>query len=354
MSPSSDTTSAITVLYHEFLKREPDKAGLAYWCKIANEQGFAAVIKAFSVSDEYKDKSARERLDDYCGYATWELKVIREFIDPNARPQPGFVVDFMGTRIRTSSLWSSARTLDGTVTPVPIPGDFHSEAVEWLGVLKSVQSARGQYVAMELGAGLGPWIIAGGSGARKRGIDNVRLYAVEADPTHYKLLRQNLEDNGFCPDEHILIHAAVGVRADKARWPIIEDSREDWGTRPVEGAKSDYLGRTFDSFLDIDIVPIIGLVVREPRWDLLHIDVQGHEYHLCAAAIEELSLRVRWLVIGTHSRLLDGKLIELLFAAGWELKHEKPSKFRFNAKAETLESMTFVDGVQVWRNPRLE
>ncbi len=265
----------------------------------------------------------------------------------------------MGGRIRTSSLWRSARELDGQVTPPPIPADFHSEAVEWIGVLKSVRSARDRFVAMELGAGLGPWIVAGGTGARSRGLEDIRLYAVEADPTHYRLLRQNLDDNGFPAERHVLLQAAVGAVAGKARWPVIGDSREDWGTRPLEAAqaadgKADYLGRSFRDFIDVDIVPMRDLVAREDRWDLVHIDVQGHEFDICKAALTELNARVHWLVLGTHSRLLDGQMISLLFSAGWMLENEKPAKFRFNQKAKSLEAMTIVDGVQVWRNPRLD
>ncbi len=36
------------------------------------------------------------------------------------------------------------------------------------------------------------------------------------------------------------------------------------------------------------------------------------------------------------------------------LENEKPSKFRYSPSAPTLEAMTFVDGIQVWRNPRLD
>jgi hypothetical protein len=86
---------------------------------------------------------------------------------------------------------------------------------------------------------------------------------------------------------------------------------------------------------------------------MIHIDVQGHEVEICRSCIEELYRRVHWLIVGTHSRKLDGDMIELMRAAGWLLENEKPSKFHFLLEAPTLEAMTHVDGIQVWRNPRM-
>ena len=66
--------------------------------------------------------------------------------------------------------------------PPPVQGDYRGDALEWIGLLKSVSAARDQWVMIELGAGHGPWSIAGGKAAALRGIGKIRLYAVEADP----------------------------------------------------------------------------------------------------------------------------------------------------------------------------
>jgi len=42
-----------------------------------------------------------------------------------------------------------------------------------------------------------------------------------------------------------------------------------------------------------------------------------------------------------------------MFRAGWNLEHEKPAHFTYNRQLLTLERMTAVDGLQVWRNPSL-
>jgi hypothetical protein len=72
---------------------------------------------------------------------------------------------------------------------------------------------------------------------------------------------------------------------------------------------------------------MLDLIMKESRWDLIHIDVQGDEVDICRSCIDELSARVRWIVVGTHSRKIDGDLLDLMWRAGWMLEHEKPSKF---------------------------
>jgi hypothetical protein len=88
-------------------------------------------------------------------------------------------------------------------------------------------------------------------------------------------------------------------------------------------------------------------------WDLLHIDVKGSEVEICQSCLSDLSERVRRMVVGTHTRKLDGDLIALLYGEKWILEREKPTKFIFREDAPSLENMNVVDGTQVWRNPRL-
>lgn len=286
------------------------------------------------------------------GYSDVDTAILGEFARDGLTPEPGFIVDFIGVRTRATSLWPAARALAGNVIKVPIPGDFHAETIEWLGLLKSVKSARGEYVAIELGAGFGPWAIAGGTAARSRGIRKIKLYAVEGDPHHFRFLRQHFEDNGFNPDEHILLEAAVGVERGVAQWPVMEDTSAEWGSRPIM-PDGDYLGRAFERTKDIAVIPMADLIRRERHRDLVHIDVQGHEVDICRSCLDDLNERVSWIVVGTHSRKLDGDMLELMCGMDWELEHEKPTKFTYYRNPKTLEGMTLADGTQVWRNPRL-
>ena len=223
----------------------------------------------------------------------------------------------------------------------PVPHDLF-EAIEWVGLLKAVASAcEGRFAMMELGAGWGPWLAAGAVAARLRGLHDLRLLGVEADPGRFALMRQHFLDNDLDPDAHRLVCAAVGVEAGHARWPRIADPPNAAGARPVQesGGKLDaddvaYMQGGLEDFIDVEIVPLGDLLAEQEVWDLVHIDVQGWEAKLCAGCVEPLNRRVRWLIIGTHSRPIDGEVIAILHAAGWVLENEKPTRFRFDpAKA---------------------
>lgn len=281
-----------------------------------------------------------------------DLSLLERFNTPGAKAEPGFVVDFLGCRTRAASLWLEARSLSGAKLGVPAQGDYHGDAIEWLGLLRSVSSAHKQWVSIELGAGHGPWSVAGGKAAMIQGIEKIRLYAVEADPDRFRSLNLHFSDNGFAPIEHVLIEGAVGAQAGSSRWQIATDLSEDWGARPLSGADvADYRGRLVEETAEIRVFAMTELLRREPRWDLVHIDVQGDEVALCSSCTKELNDRVRWLIVGTHSRKLDGDMIDLMWQQDWVLEHEMPTTFKFRP-AQTLEAMTTIDGTQVWRNPR--
>lgn len=213
-------------------------------------------------------------------------------------------------------------------------------------MLKSVECAHGCFVMMELGAGWGPWLVAGAAAARQRGISDLRLLGVEGDPTHFSALRQHFLDNGLDPDSHTLLQAVVGPNSGEARWPRVENPRNDWGMLPAEPNQT-------KNTVNVKALAIGGLLTREAVWNLVHIDVQGGEAELLAAAPSEFDNRVRWLVIGRHSRAIEGQLLATLPGRGWILENEKPCRFVFDHGAQALETMTTHDGTQVWRNSRL-
>jgi FkbM family methyltransferase len=298
-------------------------------------------------------------LQCYSGYDENDVRLIESFKVPAREPSPGFIVDFLGVRTRVTSLAGPQRTWEGVID-IPVPGDYHAEAIEYVGLLKSVSRAKGRFVALELGAGWGPWLVGGAAAARARGITEIRLYGVEADPAHYEFMVQHFLDNGLDPSRQVLIKAAAGLERGTARWPKIADAANDWGSRParLDGGEANqqdsaYLGHLLDEYIEVDIVPVREILEREARWDLVHIDVQGWERLVCEGALDQLNARVAHMVIGTHSRKLDGDLVDLFHREGWTLEHEKPSRFTYVRGVALLDSMNQADGTQVWRNPRL-
>lgn len=290
----------------------------------------------------------------YNGYSLADVSLIESFTDPDASAEWGYIVEFTGARTRMAALWNEAKNFHGSVLGLPVPCDFRAETAEWAGVLKSVDSARNKFVAMELGAGHGTWSVGSGVAARLRGIKDIKLYAVEGDAHHFDQMRQHFEDNGFDPTDHTLLNMAVGTHSSTAYWPKVDNSNSDeWGLRPSSSNEKDYAGRDFEHLVEIEVISFAELIRRETRWDLVHMDIQGFEVDICRSCIADLSERVAWIVVGTHSRKIDGDLIELFSSAGWSLENEKPTIFAFTVNPPSLEGMTALDGIQVWKNPRL-
>jgi FkbM family methyltransferase len=291
------------------------------------------------------------------GYSNDDLEVFSCFPPFDAQPEPGFVTNFVGVRTRTADLWEGAKVWDGKVLPVPVPNDVF-EGAEWVAVLKSMISLKGSCRVTEIGAGWGPWVVTCGTIADWLGIQNIRLYGFEADPGRFELMRRHFKDNNISAERSTLFTQAVGPANGRAKWPKIYDVPNSGGARPVRldetNNKSDvdYMGR--QEWIDVDIVSFTDTLLKEPEWDLIHIDVQGWEHQICASAIDEMNARVGWVVIGTHSRKIDGDLIDLFNKNGWILENEKPAMFKFTPDTASLEKMTFTDGVQGWRNPRIK
>ena len=222
----------------------------------------------------------------YRGYHQHELEIFNRF-----RPEPvpnevGFVTDFLG--------------------------DYRAEAIEWLGLLRSVADAREEYVVMELGAGHGPWLVSGAAAARHIGLNTWRLYGVEADADRFAFMCQHFRDNGINPDAHTLLNAAVGARAGRARWPKVADPFNEWAVRPAldnNAADASYNG------------------VRLSRW-VVHIDLQGWEGEICAAAADIMDQGVQRLVVSLHSRRLEGELLGLFHSRSWVLENRAVQRSR--------------------------
>jgi FkbM family methyltransferase len=355
--PEPDHEAFVASLYLGILDRSPDPAGFRNHVDLLARGQVTRhqLARAFLRSAESGAASARTAIDAgdlrvYAGYDDDDLALFDRFDTGSVRPAPGFATEWIGSRVRLSSLWRGCGLADDAVLPRPIPCDYHAETIEWVGLLKAVLAAEGGFAAMELGAGHGPWLAAGAAAARARGIAALHVCGVEADPGRFALLRLNMQDNGLS-DASRLVQAAVGAVAGQARWPRIADPQNDAGARPLrEGNRDDatYLaGRAGGEMIDVRILPFAELLAARTLWDLVHVDVQGTEAELCGACLDDLSRAVRFMVIATHSRRLDGEIMEIFARAGWHLENEKPARIGGSAQASRT------DGTQVWRNPAL-
>jgi FkbM family methyltransferase len=281
---------------------------------------------------------------------------------------PGFDYDFLGVRTRRGYYAGmpeeTARTARFTSYP-----PFDEEYFEWLDILQAVEEAADSFVMIELGAGYGRWCARAAAAIRRKPNCQFQLVAVEAEPAHFRWLREHFRDNDLDPTEHDLVWAAVGAQPGFV--PFWVGAPDEWygqaiavghgqppplpdvGTRRRLKARS-ALGRppsaseTNRSITWIPCVTLADVLSPYPRVDLIDLDVQGAEYDVLASAIDLLNKRVRRLHIGTHSTEIEQQLRQLLTAHRWEKLNDYPSQSTSETPCGPIQ---FGDGVQTWVNP---
>lgn len=289
----------------------------------------------------------------YSGYAPSEVAVFRQFPAYSGQGTKNFVTNFLGVKTRCA-FQAPLIPFDGLVEGFPEPvGSTQGETAEWIGTLRAVLEAKSSFRMLELGAGYGPWMAITYAASVQRGIADIKVYGVEGDANHVTFMRANMVDNRIDDDHFVVFHAAVGATDGSTYWAVETDSSEVYGARPIAESGDDYLGNKGREVLSIKLIGINVLLENEQYWDLVHIDIQGHEIEVCRAGIAQMCRRVRRVVVGTHSRAIDGAIFDLFYSNGWILENEKPTIYKWNEAFPTLEAMTTVDGVQVWRNPNL-
>ena len=247
----------IVELYRYILGREPESAAVVD----SKAEHFASVEEARLATlrcEEFADQLTNlgivpagqlteDTIEDWIdysdlfafhGYAEEELQLFSQFDTSRVIATPGFLTDWIGSRVRLSSLWRSAARegADRSVLPLPIPCDYHAATIEWIGILKAVLASVRSFSAIELGAGHGPWLAASSAAARALGIDELHLRGVEADPGRFALLQQNMDDNQLSTADTILYNAAIGAKGGRARWPRLDNPIEESGVRSFETA----------------------------------------------------------------------------------------------------------------------
>ena len=298
----------------------------------------------------------REHPNDF--YGGWEEEDIALFQSArrSSTAQPGTITDFLGTRTATG-LHPWAAWHDGAVfDDLPIPDDqLRAEAIEYFALLHAFDRAGpDSFTIAELGASFGPWVCAAAVEARHRGVPRVRLTAVEASHLHFEQIQYHLATNGvsFETAELNLVHGAIATEAGTLYFPKVH-SLNDNGSQAVETARDhDYIGREVEH--EAVTAYTLDQVLAEGITDLLHVDIQGTEGRLLSANIDLLDARVRTMFIGTHSRRIEGELLDLLHGRGWILVRERPCQFSYRTEIADITGWTTRDGGQVWTNPRLD
>ncbi len=353
----------VTALYRGVLGREPDPAGLAtHSQRLASGAASLSQVAADLVaSEEFRTRhgapSDVPQEPEGCLRSEAE-QVFRHFRAEGLRGELGFVTNFLGGRLSVAFV-AGIEPLSGAVEGMPIPGNCHGDALEWLGTLRAVLDAGDRFTIIELGAGWAPWCAIAFQGARMRGISDIRVVAVEGDAGHVGFIHEHFRTNGVPLDVATVLHGVVGPRDGEAEFPRHRAAQSDYGgaaafgERPDERAGLDYfVGLRGDNVAEIERLPchsLASLLAPFDCVDLVHCDVQGAEQEVFMAGLEAANAKVRRVVVGTHSFALDRALMTLFARAGWECE----GFFAPRIQEQPGFAVTVKDGCQVWRNPRL-
>lgn len=278
------------------------------------------------------------------------LEIMKRHQPAHLEPTEGFLTNFLGVLIDPKFFPPLLKDRGGTVEPLPNPSNWHADLAEWGAALRAVDIAGETFTAVELGCGWACWLNNTGVAARRAG-RKVRLIGIEGDETYIGYAHEALQANGFQPDEFTIHRGVASARPGHALFPRQQEGGESWGLQAIyEASEEQIRAAEAEGTHDIlDRVPLAELFKESDRIDLLHIDIQGAEADLIADSIETLNEKVVYLVVGTHSRQIEGRIFDTLLSAGWVLEIERPAIFTLTPDGPVIR----VDGVQGWRNQAL-
>lgn len=298
--------------------------------------------------------------------------VIRAYDPLEVLQEPEFLVDFLGIRTRVAFMAGMIPDYQAPEQPRMVTAGapaYDEEYFEWIDVLEAVEEARDEFVMVELGAGWGRWSMRAAAALARKG-RGFRCVAVEAEPEHFRWMRQHFIDNNINPDDLDLTWGAVGAapgfvpfwvgeagawygqavaNATDAQFPDLQ-MRRVLKIRSVLGKPPSMAG-TGKSILWVPCTTVAELIAPYPRIDLMDLDIQGLEFDALEAAIDVLDAKVRRIHIGTHSARVEHDLRTLFTARGWQARADYPCETK--SVATPYGDISFGDGAQSWVNPFL-
>ena len=333
--------------YRIILDREPENSSIVrHYCDhdfspqrlrkllLESEEGRAL---GFPGSTELPEEAELRR---------WKAK----FTVAGAEARAGFFTDFLGVQTRCDYLPEQYARFSGVVEHVDGSGvvPLH-EAAETIALLRSVEETAGLFRIVELGAGWGPWLVAGAAAARQRGRP-AQLIGVEGDEAHLGFMRTHMQDNGIDPIAgNVLLRAVVGAVDGVAHFPVLPEPSSDWGARAILNGDHPAPGSGPTRFVEVPSVSVATVLSGLGRVQHLHCDIQGEEADALGASAKALDGQVLRLVVGTHGRGVEERLFSLFSGLGWVLEYEKACTFAEGSGGMALKN----DGVQVWYNAHL-
>jgi len=303
-------------------------------------------------------EAAPSPLQIYAGYESADVDMLHRHAVGPASLESDHYIDGFGVKTLYACVpFDSPDALNLSRLEHPIPDDgFHAEGIEYVALLDAIErfASDGSFVAVEAGAGWGPWLAMAGVVCRRRGVENIRLIGLEASQERFALMRRHLEFNQLDQQhggEVDLFEGAVWSHDGVIHFP--ESAVEDMGAAAsAVSTDTDYRGLAVAT-REVPCTRLPTLVGEGQKVDFLHIDVQGAEGEVISSHLDWLNHQTRSMMVATHSRPLEGELMVLLNDNGWILQREKPCRFKAGHAIGDWCGATWADGSQYWINGKL-
>lgn len=344
---------AVAWAYRILLDREPENDQVIQ-AKQDSLTSLRELRRSILDSDEYRSKAGHSSVQSpFFHYAaTFDaIEVMhRHAVVPSPAQRPGYLVNFLGVAIDPKFFPAILQDRAGKVEGIPIPANWHADIAEWGAALRAVDLSGERFVVAELGCGWGCWMNNTGVAARSAG-KAVKVIGIEGDGDHIQFAFESLATNGFSGPQIELHRGIATFESGVALFPKQDVPGASWGSEPVFNATEEQRQEATASgqFDETPMVPLSEVIASEPRIDLLHVDIQGGEADLVERNLALLGQKVAYLLVGTHSKQIEGRLYQALLTAGWHLEMERAAIFDIVEGQPRIR----VDGVQGWRNMAL-
>jgi FkbM family methyltransferase len=258
----------------------------------------------------------------------------------------GFEAWFFGVLVRDWLFTGVSKKLRGGTISVGYP-PLNREYLEWIALMAAVVSAQSHFTMVEVGAGWGRWLVAAAKLASARGIP-FTLGGIEADPDHFRWMRQAFLDNKLDPANHMLISEAVAPEQGKALFLRHKHAELNYGQHLVDRTEMKFWkSQPGWAVVEVQAQTLSQVLSRLDGIDLLSVDVSGSELEILRSCLPELE-KVRVLQLSINSVKADQELTRLLKKQGWL------NKFHYPMQQESLTpygTVEFAEGLQTWLNP---
>ena len=343
----------VQLLFMGLLERKANTQEVDYWKNHFAGKGDAKdLISLLSNSIEarlirhFKNKNDDPFFQFLCEFDA--ISVIRNHAVADQVADPEYIVNFLGARVSPKVFPKVLEERKGMIEPLPIPANWHADIAEWAAALRSIDKANKVYRIIELGCGWGCWLTNMGVAARNAGLQ-LDLIGIEGDKGHLLFAEDSMAANKFQDSDYRLVHGVASATKQRALFPVIKDSGGDYGAEPIFGPSDEQITKEVSSG-SYEVLEgfTLGELSNQKDVDLLHIDIQGSEVDFITENFLGIDKYVKRILIGTHSREIDGQLMEFFKGNGYLLEMERPSILSLNKGIPHIR----VDGVQLWANPR--